>query len=158
MQIFRETIVDEEPLPPDCSTGLGEAPAPAEHRGELIRLRPLKVLVLSSDRNFRIVVRLLLARRGCEVGSARVFEALGQEPTLPVPADVVLIDAGDSGSSATRAVEYAQALQASVGVVLVAGSECLDMQRAPFLGRWGPFPELYAAIQRADGRRRAGLG
>lgn len=158
MHISRETIAEEEPLRPHCKTGGCEAPAAAEHPGELIRLRPLKVLVLSSDRNFRIVVPLLLTRRGCEVSSSRAIEAFGQEPALSAPADVVLIDAGDSHFSATRAMEYAQALQVSVGVVLVAGREGPGTNGVPLLDRWGPFPELYAAIQRAARRRRAGCG
>jgi hypothetical protein len=137
----------------------GEADASAQElavadvQGQLERLRPLAVLVLSSDRNFRIVISLLLTRRGCSVIVGRLVEPASREP-----ADVVLIDGGQSQATVTRSVQIARALAPSVGVVLVASAPVFDSEGLPLVARWGPFPELFAAIQRADQRRRPGRG
>jgi uncharacterized membrane protein (UPF0127 family) len=140
--------------------GRGEAHAPGAEvatahnwgRSELARLRPLRVLVLSPDRQFRTVVSLLLARRNCSVTTtanpARVGELIVRERS-----DVAVIDAGESPS--TPAVAAVQALAQPVGVVLVA-DELLGLSHdPPALPKWGPFEDLLAAIERADARQTA---
>jgi hypothetical protein len=113
------------------------------------RSRPLSVLLLSSDRNFRLVTSLLLGRRGCSVIVGRLVEPASREP-----ADVVVIDGGQSESTITRSIQIAKALAPSVGVVLVAGAACKDSHGLPLVARWGPFPELFAAIEDAERERR----
>jgi hypothetical protein len=140
----------------------------AQAHDQLVRRRPLTVLLLSPDRNFRIVISLLLTRRGCTVIAGRLIEPSGGEPAGGEPAvsepdgreraDVVLIDAGQSKATVTQSVQIAKALQPSVAVVLVAGAECPDAHGLPVLDRWGPFPDLYAAIQKADPLGRLARG
>ena len=103
---------------------------------------------MSSDRSLRIVLELLLARRGCSVTGTRLLL-----PPAPVVADVVVLDGGDSPSVLARASEIARELAPSVGVVLLAAAEPAELDGVVSLARWGPFPELFAAIARADRRR-----
>jgi uncharacterized membrane protein (UPF0127 family) len=137
----------------------GAAPARAdlagaddEDRPERARLRPLRVLVLSSDRQFRTVVSLLLARRNCSAtttgNAARLSELIVRER-----ADVAVIDAGESAS--TDAVAAVQALAQPVGLVLVADEPGRLVHDPPALPKWGPFGNLLAAIERADARQSA---
>lgn len=117
--------------------------------GQLARLRPLRVLVISPDRHFLTVMSLLLARRNCSVTTTananRVTETIGRESS-----DVVLIDVGKLSAPAT--VAKVQALTRPVGVVLVADEPRPGADR-PVLAKWGPFGDLAAAIERADERR-----
>jgi uncharacterized membrane protein (UPF0127 family) len=118
-------------------------------RGELARLQPLRVLVLSPDRQFRTVVSLLLARRNCSVTTTANPARLG-ELIVRERADVAVIDAGQSAS--TAAVAAVQALVQPVGLVLVADELTGRSHDPPTLPKWGPFGDLLAAIERADVR------
>ena len=118
--------------------------------GELARLQPLRVLVLSPDRHFRTVVSLLLARRNCSVtttaNATRLTELLVRER-----ADVAVIDASEK--AAATAVATVQTLAQPVGLVLVT-EELGDVAHdPPALPKWGPFASLLAEIERADARR-----
>jgi hypothetical protein len=154
----KHTIGGEQPPRPDGEYVRPHEAAVAEAEGQLVGLSPFTVLLLSSDRNFRIVISLLLTRRGCTVIAGRLSEPHRREPAGHQTPDVVLIDAGQSTATITRSVEFAQTLPPSVGVVVVACAERLDAHGLPLLARWGPFPELYAAIQAADKRRRVDCG
>ena len=118
-------------------------------RGELARLQPLRVLVLSPDRQFRTVVSLLLARRNCSVTTTANAARLG-ELIVRERADVAVIDAGESPS--TAAVTAVQALAQPVGLVVVADQLPGRFDDPPTLPKWGPFGDLLAAIERADVR------
>jgi uncharacterized membrane protein (UPF0127 family)/CheY-like chemotaxis protein len=131
-------------------------PDAAANGGVLARLVPLRVLVVSRDRHFRSVTSMLLSHRGCVVtttGKAgRVAETISRDG-----ADVVVIDA--VGSSATaQTVAAVGALAQPVGIVIVDESPSRP-KGSPVLAKWGPFEDLYAAIERADrGRgRQAGV-
>ncbi len=117
--------------------------------GQLARLWPLRVLVISPDRHFLTVMSMLLARRNCSVTTTananRVTELIDRESS-----DVVLIDAGKLPAPAT--VAKVQTLARPVGVVLV-GDEARPGAGQPVLAKWGPFENLAAAIERADERR-----
>jgi uncharacterized membrane protein (UPF0127 family) len=142
----------------DNALGSGEVRALAANvatahdwgRGELTRLQPRRVLVLSPDRQFRTVVSLLLARRNCSVtttaNAARISELIVRERT-----DVAVIDAGESPS--TPVVAAVQALAQPVGVVLVADELPGLSHDPPALPKWGPFGDLLAAVERADARQ-----
>jgi hypothetical protein len=116
---------------------------------ELARLQPLRVLVLSPDRQFRTVVSLLLARRNCSVTTTANAARLG-ELIVRERADVAVIDAGESPS--TAAVAAVQTLAQPVGLVLVADELPEPSQDPPTLPKWGPFGDLLAAIEQADVR------
>lgn len=122
--------------------------APQGEGGELVRLRPQSVLVLSADRTFRIVNSLLLTRRGCSVVVGRLIEPAGR-----APADVALLDGGGDRETLARAVRIARGLAPSVGVVLVAEAPCADTEGLCVLPRWGTFADLFCAIRRAERRR-----
>ena len=115
--------------------------------GELARLRPLRVVVVSPDRQFRTVMSLLLARRNCSVSTtasrSRVTELIARES-----ADVVVIDGSQLLGGST-----VEAPTRPVGVVLVADDGCCSLPDTPVLAKWGPFGELVAAIEHADERR-----
>jgi uncharacterized protein len=123
--------------------------------GELTRLQPLRVLVISSDQHFRTVISLLLARRNCSVtttaNAARVMELIARES-----ADVVLLD--DSQSLAAATVATVEALERPVGVVLVADEVGTAMPDLPVVAKWGPFGDLLAAVEAADERTRGVRG
>jgi uncharacterized protein len=127
--------------------------------GELARLQPLRLLVVSPDRRFRTVMSLLLARRNCSVtttaNASRVTELIVRES-----ADVVLLDTSQlPAASTTATVSMVAALARPVGIVLVA-DDALSSEVArpglsdpPVLAKWGPFEDLFEAIERVDERR-----
>lgn len=123
-------------------------------KGELTRLQPLRVLVISSDVHFRTVITLLLARRNCSVtttaNAARTAELIARES-----ADVVLLD--DSQSLAAATVATVEALERPVGIVLVADEVGTATPELSVVAKWGPFGDLLAAIEAADERTR-GVG
>jgi hypothetical protein len=139
----------QPPLRPDEAAASARDAAPANVPPT--SRRPLTVLLLSCDRNFRLAISLLLTRRGCSVIVGRLVEPASREP-----ADVVVIDGGASEITTTRALQIAEALSPSVGVVLVAGAPCAGSRGHRLVARWGPFPELFAAIEQADRERRGG--
>ena len=116
------------------------------------RLRPERVLLLSCDHAFRVVISLLLSRRGCSAtataSAGRLVELAGRERP-----DVVVVDVGGSAAAFRRAAGMIEALPRSVGVVVVADEPFAGPAEVPVLARWAPFAELFAAIQLV-GRRR----
>lgn len=110
------------------------------------RLRPLGVLVVSSDRHFRTAISMLLARRNCSVtttaNAARVAELIARDNV-----DVVVVD--HSSSSAAETATTVRGLARPVGVVAVAGEARAGIEDPPILVKWGPFEELFAAIEDA---------
>jgi uncharacterized membrane protein (UPF0127 family) len=118
--------------------------------GRLARLRPLRILIVSSDNRFRTVMSLLLARRNCSVtttaNGGRTAELIAREDT-----DVVVVDIGESPVAATLAT--VDTLARPVGVVLVADETSPSLHDAAAMAKWGPFGELVEAIERADEHR-----
>jgi uncharacterized protein len=116
--------------------------------GEAVRrLQPLRVVVSSPDRHFRTATSLLLGRQNCSViatgNPTRVGELIAREH-----ADVVVIDADPPAAAAT-----VEALARPVGVVLVADEAGSELDDPPVIAKWGPFINLFAAIQLVDERR-----
>jgi uncharacterized protein len=146
---------------PEASGALGAAEAASiqPRNGSLVRapheegarLRPLRVLVLSSDHEFRSVMSLLLARRNCSVTSTTNASRL-TELSLRENPDVVVIDAGEL--TAAAAVARVGALGRPVGVVLVADQACSERYGSAVLAKWGPFGDLLAAIEHAAEHRQ----
>jgi uncharacterized membrane protein (UPF0127 family) len=130
-------------------------PTPA---GERAAGRPMHVMVMSTDRRFREVVSLLLARRGCTVsvggGSPISSERIDSEHP-----EVVVIDAGRSLATAARVAAAVESLNRPVGIVIVDDHPEPTLPRLPTLPKWGSFEDLFAAVQQAHARRlhRPGL-
>jgi uncharacterized membrane protein (UPF0127 family) len=125
-------------------------PTQREDGGEVTRLQPIRVLVVSSDRHFRSVTSMLLAHRGCSVTTTatagRVAELIARGR-----ADVVVIDAGHSTETA-QTVAAVGGLAQPIGIVVV--DEAPSVERwSPVLAKWAPFEELFAAIERAEASR-----
>lgn len=112
----------------------------------------MNVMVLSTDRRFREVVALLLARRGCEVsvqdGTRALAERLDREHI-----EVVVIDAGRSLSGAAQMAAAVQALSRPVGIVVVEDQPKPSLPALQTIPKWGSFAELFAAIEQAHGER-----
>jgi uncharacterized protein len=122
-----------------------------EQGGKLVRLQPLRVLVVSLDRHFHTVMSLLLGRHSWSVTTTanvgRIAERIDRERI-----DVVLIDASHLLTSAI--VVTIEALPRPVGVVLVAEQPRSRLpDRRPVLAKWGSFDELVAAIELAEEHR-----
>jgi uncharacterized membrane protein (UPF0127 family) len=118
--------------------------------GDLTRLQPLRILVISADRHYRTVMSLLLARHNCSVTTtakaSRAAALVGRESP-----DVVVIDA--SKEAAAVAVGAVGALARPVGVVVVTDQVKSQAGDSPLLSKWGPFADLLAAVEDADARR-----
>jgi hypothetical protein len=125
--------------------------------GEVARLRPLRVLVISPDRHFLTVTAMLIARRGCVIftmaDAADLAELIGGEGI-----DVVVVD-GDPADVERSAEDASAAGFAPAAAVVAVGEDACE----PSLGRltvakWGPFERLFAAIEYAELHRGAFLG
>jgi uncharacterized membrane protein (UPF0127 family) len=114
--------------------------------GEPARLQPLSILITTHDRRFRTVMSLLLARRNCSVittaNASRVTELVARETP-----DVVVIDISEPAAAAT--VAMLEALERSIGVVLVADEVGSHVGDPPLVAKWGPFESMLGAIERA---------
>ena len=153
----RLELRDREPMVADSVASKaieGAASADSEaavlaRSGEVARLRPLRVLVLSPDHEFRSVMSLLLARRNCSVtttgNAGRVPEIVLRESP-----DVAVIDASEPAAAATFA--SVEALGPPLGVVVVEGSAESSPPGQSRLPKWGPFDDLIAAVEAAGER------
>lgn len=126
-----------------ASTPVSE-PAADRLEGRVARIRPMSILVVSSDQRFRTVMSLLLGRRDCSVtttaNAARLFELIAREGT-----EVVVYDT--NGSSAEVQLSSAlDALAGRVGLVFVTDDATPNISRVPMIAKWGPFDDLMAAI------------
>ncbi|HTA06461.1 MAG TPA: hypothetical protein VK774_08870 [Solirubrobacteraceae bacterium] len=153
----------------------GDAPG-----AQVIRLRPLRVLVISEDEPFRAVNAMLIARRGC-----RVFSLTGAYAAAELVArervDVVLVDGVERLRALIGELAITAGLAPTVGIVFVdepgvagfavgspkavevveqlscsgelAGSEATPATAQPALEKWAEFEDLFAAIVRADRAR-----
>lgn len=141
------------------ASGEGSSPAaPAlriERGNRILRMRPLRILVVSHDRHFQTVMSLLLAHHDYAVTTTanigRVAETIERERI-----DVAVIDA--SRLPAVAAAATVPELTRPVGLVLVADDPSPRTAGRPVLAKWGAFDELLAAISVADERRGAEAG
>ena len=144
--VSETTLVREVPGPKPAPSIIW--PGSLQEDGRLARLEPMRVLVISRDRHFRSVTSMLLSYRGCSVTTTakagRVTELIAHDRT-----DVVVIDAEESPAAA-QTVAVVAALAQPVGIVVVNEAPS-DQHRPLVLEKWGPFDDLFAAIERADG-------
>ncbi len=125
---------------------------PGQQGARVLRLRPLRVLILSTDHRFRAVMTMLITRRGCSAfsvtGPAALAETLVRERI-----DVLLVDGVELLRDATLDVERTDAAAPPIGVVLVGEPEQSASTALRSLTKWGAFGELFAAIVAADRAR-----
>lgn len=156
----------------EIGADIHETDGPGEGPGEVVRLLPVAVLVLSPDRSFRAASTMLLSRRGCSVlSAASEEEALEQAGAEPVDVLVVELQEEASGGLHARAAVTARRIDAAgagagrrvapIGVVVVGEAdelgESIEAEAGtahPVLDKWGPFERLYQAICDRDRARR----
>lgn len=160
-------IHHSHPQPPQ---GDGLAPVSERRGGEVVRLLPISVLVLSPDRYFRTAATMLLSRRGCTVLSA-AEENEARDQALLEPVDVLVLEPAAADAVQRHARVVAELIDraalgagrrvAPVGVVVVGEPEQLGetleadaLTDRPALDKWGPFERLYQAIADRDRARR----
>jgi hypothetical protein len=123
-----------------------------EAQADVVRLRPLSVLIVSPDRRFRSVVEMLLARRECTsygVASAEgVAETIARERV-----DVALVEGMRLLRELAADVAQSAAVAPPVGVVLVADAVEPGLSGPLALAKWSSFDELFAAVVEADRAR-----
>jgi hypothetical protein len=132
--------------------GQRQLPGPGQQGARVLRLRPLRVLILSTDHRFRAVMAMLIARRGCPAFSASAPAALA-ETLLRERIDVLLVDGVELLRDATLDVERTDAAAPPIGVVLVGEPDQPASTALRSLAKWGAFGELFAAIVAADRAR-----
>lgn len=128
-----------------------------DQAAEVIRLHPLRVLIVSPDHRYRAVVEMLLERRDCRpfglVSCSDVAATIARERI-----DVVLVD----GEALLREVAHDVALSDAtcppVGVVLVDDAGVPSPAGLSALVKWGEFDELLGAIGEADRARARPAG
>ena len=109
---------------------------------------PIRVLLAAGDRRFRALAATLLSRRGYAVSvCARTCDIT--EVARREAADVVVLDASASLTSAARDAARLAALEPPVGVVAVSGDAHPGLAAMPVVSKWGPAEALFAAIERA---------
>jgi hypothetical protein len=125
--------------------------------GELHRLWPLRVLVVSPDQRFRAVSSMLVARRGCAAftspDSDSLVELIGRERI-----DVLVVEGDGEWAEVCAASASAVGFAPPAGVVEVAEEPGEPAGRRPLLAKWGPFEQLFAAVEQVDLRRAAQRG
>src|SRR5690242_6645597 len=123
-----------------------------EKGARIIRLRPLRALVVSADEPFRAVTTMLLARRGCRAFSLTAAYAAA-ELVARERIDVVVVDGHGRRAALAEELAVIAGVVPPVGIVLVgdAGERAPTGEQA--LAKWARFDELFAAIVRADRAR-----
>lgn len=121
-------------------------------QAQVIRLRPLRVLVVSDDEPFRAVNAMLIARRDCRVfsltGTYAAAELISRERI-----DVVVVDGPDRARALIGELAVMAELIPPVGVVCAGGTGDVGPTGEPVIEKWAPFDDLFAAIVHADRAR-----
>lgn len=115
----------------------------------VVRLQPVRVLLVGVDVRFLRVAAALLSFEGYSVQSCdRPRELL--ELVYRLGTDVAVIDASRSVGEAARAAASLRALPAPVAAVLVVDRETSSLAAGvPLVPKWGRFDELSAHIGEA---------
>jgi hypothetical protein len=124
---------------------------------QVIRLRPLRVLIASADHRFRAVIVMLMTRRGCSAFSCSAPDSVAQR-VIADRADVVLIDGVATLRDVAQEIAQTDASLPPVGVVLVAERDEPVPAGLRALAKWGEFEQLYAAAVEADRARARPAG
>jgi len=115
----------------------------------VLRLHPVRVLLIGSDRRFLRVTGALLASEGHIVESSeRPSELL--ELVHRLRTEVAVIDASTSLARAARAAASLRALPAPVATVLVADRDrSSSLSGLSVVYKWGGFEELCRKVDEA---------
>jgi hypothetical protein len=139
--------------------------------GEVVRLWPISVLVVSPDHCYRSTVSMLIGRR-----DRPALTAAGEQEAIELAAreriDVVVLERPRSEARTTWEA-FVQSLTAAIGLAMARHGErvapvgVVVVSEAPHgasrregspqsleLDKWAPFDDLLAAIARADRARR----
>jgi CheY-like chemotaxis protein len=126
------------PAPTDMPTGPASgAPAPAR----------AQVLLVGDDRRFRAVASTLLSRRGHAVTVGDHDDDV-VDLAVRARADVVVIDAGASLTTAARQAARLEALRPRVTIFTVGEEPGEGLAALPVLLKWSCFDEVLAAVDR----------
>lgn len=109
------------------------------------------LLLLSSDWTYRIVMSMLLTRRGYEVVAGGLGEA--RQLHLRERPDVAVLDAGELSAQLEPTLALARKLAESASVVVVAGRATAPAGGIPVLARWAPLGELLLVLERTKRER-----
>lgn len=127
--------------------------APAHEGGaEVVRLRPLRALVVSRDDRFRAVTAMLLARRDCATTS---LGDAGQVALLldAGRVDVAVVDGLAMLREVTAEMARMLPLAVPVAVVVALGEDEAAPEGIVTVAKWASFDCIFAAVERADRRR-----
>lgn len=115
----------------------------------VLRLRPVRVLLVGSDRRFMRVTGALLSSEGHIVESSeRASDLL--ELVHRLGTDVAVIDASTSLAQAARAAASLRELPAPVATVLVGDRDrSSPLSGMPLVYKWGGFDELCRKVEEA---------
>lgn len=107
-----------------------------------------RVLLVADDRRFRALAATLLSRRGYAVSvCARTSDIA--EMACREAADVVVLDASASLTSAAHQAAQLSALDPPVAIVAVSTDAHPGLAALPVVSKWGPAEALFAAIEHA---------
>jgi uncharacterized membrane protein (UPF0127 family)/CheY-like chemotaxis protein len=124
---------------------------------ESARVTPMRILVVSGDRHFRSVTAMLLLHHGCSVTSTanmtKLVDLLAHNSV-----DVVVVDRNSSREGAYEAVRSVRSLAPLVGVVVVGEHPSQEPSEYPVIAKWGPFADLFAAIERTGASGGSSIG
>lgn len=123
-----------------------------EQDAQVIRLRPLRVLIVSLDHRFRAVIEMLIARRGCSVFSLSTPDSVTRT-VVDERVDVVLVDGAPALREVAHGIARSDASLPPVGVVLVTERDQPTPPGWRALAKWDPFEELFDAVLDADRAR-----
>jgi DNA-binding NtrC family response regulator len=111
-------------------------------------LRPISVLLASRDPRFLSATGFFLTRNGFSVQTTRTLTRLADFMRLK-PANVVVLDAGDSPANAVRTAAAIERESPQTRVVLVAEE---PGTRPPWgvelVPKWGPIEEVVSVVER----------
>jgi CheY-like chemotaxis protein len=123
--------------------------ADAATPSNVVRLQPVRVLLVGADLRFLRVAAALLAFEGYSVQPCNRPRDL-LETVYRHNSDVVVIDASRSVGEAARAAASLRTLPDPVGAVLVVdGEKSGPAAGVPLISKWGQFDELSARIHEA---------
>jgi CheY-like chemotaxis protein len=120
--------------------------APESERATIVRTRAVHLVLLTSEWSYRIVMSMLLTRRGYTVVAGGLGEA--RQLLLRERPDVVLLDAGELPAQLEHTLTLARKLAVSASVIVVAGRASAPSRGIPVLARWAPLGELLAVLER----------
>jgi len=118
----------------------------ADDAAEADRTVAPRVLLVGSDRRFRSVAAALLQRRGYSVTIGEQLASMA-EVAARERVDVVVLDTGAVPALAALEAARLEAMNPSVGMVLVSDGLGQALPATPVVPKWGSFDGLYDAIE-----------